>query len=53
VADQYGLRAAYDAHYVALAEEIGSVPWTDDQRLLVQLGGMHPNVRALDSYPNP
>ena len=34
VARRYGLPAAYDAHYVALAESYGAVLWTTDQRLV-------------------
>ena len=34
VARKYGLPAAYDAHYVALAQSYGAVLWTTDQRLV-------------------
>jgi predicted nucleic acid-binding protein len=51
IADAYGLRAAYDAHYIALAQVVGCDLWTDDERLLRQLAGALPSVRALVSYP--
>jgi predicted nucleic acid-binding protein len=34
IARRYGLSAAYDAHYVALAEHAGADLWTTDQRLV-------------------
>ena len=39
LADQHNLPAVYDAHYVALAEILGTTLWTADQRLLRILGG--------------
>lgn len=42
----HNLPAAYDAHYVALAEQLACAFWTDDQRLLHTLGGVLPAVRA-------
>lgn len=51
IADQYGLSAAYDAHYVALAEALNYVLWSDDQRLLTTLGGRLPFVRSIADYP--
>ncbi|HLH24950.1 MAG TPA: type II toxin-antitoxin system VapC family toxin [Chloroflexota bacterium] len=50
IADIYGLPAAYDAHYIALAEELGADLWTDDQRLLRALAGRVPFVRWIGSY---
>jgi predicted nucleic acid-binding protein len=50
IAEQYNLPAAYDAHYVALAESIDTVLWTDDQRLLHTLGGRIPFVRWIAEY---
>jgi predicted nucleic acid-binding protein len=50
LADAYGLPAAYDAHYVALAEHFGCDFWTDDQRLLRLLANDLPFVRALREY---
>jgi predicted nucleic acid-binding protein len=42
--------AAYDMHYVALAEIADCDLWTADQRLLNALGGRLPFVRSLSSY---
>jgi predicted nucleic acid-binding protein len=53
VADLYGLPAAYDAHYVALAQESSCDLWTDDQRLLRLLGGALPFVRGIATYQPP
>jgi predicted nucleic acid-binding protein len=53
VAAAHGLPAAYDAHYVALAQRLGCDLWTDDQRLVRQLGGPLPFVRSLARYPMP
>jgi predicted nucleic acid-binding protein len=53
IADTYGLPAAYDAHYVALAQHQGCDLWTDDQRLIRQLGGALPFVRPLANYSAP
>ncbi len=33
IARKYGLKASYDAHYLALAEQLGAEFWTADQRL--------------------
>jgi predicted nucleic acid-binding protein len=33
IAEQYSLRATYDAHYLALAQRLGINFWTADQRL--------------------
>ena len=38
-ADAFGLPAAYDSQYVALAQFLGCDLWTDDQRLLRDLAG--------------
>jgi len=45
-----GLPATYDAHYLALAEHLGCELWTDDQRLLRQVGNSLPFVRRLGDY---
>jgi predicted nucleic acid-binding protein len=50
VAEEHGLPAAYDAHYVALADLLGCVLWTDDQRLLRALGGRLTFVRPIAEY---
>jgi predicted nucleic acid-binding protein len=50
LADDYGLPAAYDAHYVALAEFAGCDLWTADARLLKNLSGRLPFVKALGEY---
>lgn len=50
IAEQYNLPAAYDAHYVALAELFNAILWTDDQRLLRELGGRLPFVRWIGDY---
>ncbi len=43
--DQHNLPAAYDAHYVALAELLRATLWTADQRLLRALSSRMPFVR--------
>jgi predicted nucleic acid-binding protein len=50
LADRHGLPAAYDAHYVALAEHLGCVLWTDDQRLLRLVGAKLPFVQWIGNY---
>lgn len=50
LADAYGLPAAYDAHYLALAEQFDCVLWTDDRRLLRTLDGRLPFVRSISDY---
>ena len=52
LADAHGLPAAYDAHYLALAEHLGCDFWTDDRRLLRQVGENLAFVRSLaDAEP--
>ena len=53
LADAHGLPAAYDAHYLALAEHFNCDLWTDDQRLLRQIGTNLPFVRWIGDYPAP
>ncbi len=53
IADTYQLPAAYDAHYVALAAQLGCDLWTNDQRLLRGLGGRVPFVKWIGDYPTP
>jgi predicted nucleic acid-binding protein len=50
IADAHGMSAAYDAHYVALAQELGAELWTDDQRLLRVLSGRVTFVKWIGSY---
>src|SRR5687767_16037598 len=45
LADSYGLPAAYDAHYLALAQHLRCNFWTADQRLLNRLGTALPFVK--------
>jgi predicted nucleic acid-binding protein len=45
LAGEFDLPAAYDAHYLALAEFAGCDVWTDDRRLLRQVGGRFPALR--------
>jgi len=41
IANQYNLPAAYDAHYLALAERMESDLWTADKRLAQALEPLH------------
>ncbi|MGI8554095.1 MAG: type II toxin-antitoxin system VapC family toxin [Dehalococcoidia bacterium] len=50
IADRHDLPAAYDAHYIALAEILGCELWTDDQRLLRTLNGALPFVRWIGDF---
>jgi predicted nucleic acid-binding protein len=50
LADTYGLPAAYDAHYLALAEHLDCPLWTDDRRLLRLVGDRLPFVLAIGEY---
>lgn len=50
LAHAFGLPAAYDAHYVALAETLSCDLWTDDRRLLRTLAGRLPFVRPISDY---
>jgi predicted nucleic acid-binding protein len=50
VADTFGLAAAYDAQYVALAQLLGCDLWTDDQALVRNLAGHARLVRWLGDY---
>jgi predicted nucleic acid-binding protein len=53
LADAHNLPAAYDAHYLALAETLTSDLWTDDQRLIRTVGATLSFVRAIGTYPIP
>ena len=50
LADAYQLSAAYDGHYVALAQTVGCDLWTADQRLLRELDGRLSFVRGIADY---
>lgn len=50
LADEFGLPAIYDAHYVALADLLGATLWTADQRLPRELGGRLSFVRWIADY---
>lgn len=47
IADRYTLPAAYDAHYLALAERLGAEFWTADERLANSVRPSLPWVRLL------
>ena len=48
LAGKLGLAAAYDAHYLALAERLGVEFWTADRRLQQAVGATLPWVRLLE-----
>ena len=50
LADAHGLPAAYDAHYLALAELLDCELWTDDQRLLRLVANSLSFVRWIGDY---
>jgi predicted nucleic acid-binding protein len=50
LADALGLPATYDAHYLALAEQLGCELWTDDQRLIRQVATSLPFVRWIGDH---
>ncbi|MEO8970737.1 MAG: type II toxin-antitoxin system VapC family toxin [Ktedonobacteraceae bacterium] len=47
---QFSLPAAYDAHYLALAERENCEYWTADKRLLNAINGKLPWVHKLEDY---
>lgn len=47
-ASQYGLKATYDAHYLALAERMRADLWTADRRLAKAVQPVLPWVHLLD-----
>jgi predicted nucleic acid-binding protein len=51
LADELGLPATYDAHYLALAEHLGCELWTDDQRLIRHVTNSLPFVRWIGDHP--
>ncbi len=50
ISHRFGLSAAYDAHYLALAEYKQCEYWTADTRLWNALGNKFPWVRRLSDY---
>ena len=46
----FNLAATYDAHYLALAEQLECAFWTDDRRLLRQLNGKASYVHWIGDY---
>lgn len=46
----FDLSATYDAHYLALAEQLECAFWTDDRRLLRQLNGKASYVHWIGDY---
>ena len=48
-AARFNLPAAYDAHYLALADRLGAEFWTGDQRLVNTVGRSLPWVRLAGS----
>jgi predicted nucleic acid-binding protein len=50
LADRFNLPAAYDAHYLALAQALGCDLWTADQRLVNTVSGKLPVVRWIGDY---
>ena len=49
MAARFGLPAAYDAHYLALAEQLGAEFWTADRRLGHAIGSAVSWVRLVES----
>jgi predicted nucleic acid-binding protein len=47
IAARFNLPAAYDAHYLALAERLGAGFYTGDARLARAVGGELPWVRLI------
>ena len=50
LASQLGQSAAYDAHYLALAEMIDCELWTADQRYYRAVRSAHPRARLLMTF---
>lgn len=50
LAEQFALPAIYDAFYLALADLGGGELWTDDRRLLRQVGGDFHGLRWIGEY---
>jgi predicted nucleic acid-binding protein len=50
LADAFGLPAVYDAHYLALAEQLDCEFWTADRRLVRAVASAMPLVRFIGEY---
>jgi predicted nucleic acid-binding protein len=50
LADSHNLPAAYDAHYLALAQQLGCSLWTADERLANAVAGRLPFVKWIGNY---
>ena len=50
LANQYGRRAVYDSHYVALAEIVGCDLWTADTGIVNVMARDLPFIKLLTSY---
>jgi predicted nucleic acid-binding protein len=48
LAERFSLPAAYDAHYLALADWLGGEFWTADRKLVRAVGGELPWVRVVE-----
>lgn len=48
-AERFNLPATYDAHYLALAEELDCEFWTADKRLARATNGAFPLLRLVDA----
>ena len=48
-AERFSLPATYDAHYLALAEELDCEFWTADKRLARAMNGAFPLLRLVDA----
>jgi predicted nucleic acid-binding protein len=53
LADDFGLPATYDAHYVVLAHMVRCDLWTDDTELIQIVRPRYPFVRAIEDYSPP
>ena len=50
LAERFALPAAYDAHYLALAEWLGGQFWTADRRLVRAVGDELPWVHVVEEW---
>jgi len=48
MAQEQGLPAVYEGHYLALAERLGAELWTSDRRLCQAVGAVLPWVRLVE-----